>query len=53
MPQGLAAQGGRIQEVDHDYPMLLLGGFQAVGKPWDTALGVGKRWSWFWGSPGL
>lgn len=30
-------------EIDRVHPMLLLGGCQTVGKPWDTGLGMGKH----------
>lgn len=54
----IAAQGGRIQEVDHAYPMPSPGGCQAIEMLQDTAPVVGKYSLKYltvgpgWGSPG-
>lgn len=39
LPQDPSAWEYRMQRVDHAYPTLSQGGYQAVGKPWDTAKG--------------
>lgn len=37
-----AAQGGKTWEVLTVYPKLAPGRYQALGKPWDTAPGLGS-----------
>jgi hypothetical protein len=49
LPQGSATQGGRIWEVDHTFPMLLLGWCLALEQLPNTALEVGSS---VWG-PGV
>lgn len=40
-------------EVDHTFPMLLLGGCRAIEQPWDTDSGVGKIRLRHWTQPEL